>query len=173
MPNPVARRVLLLLSVLILAAALTGCTGGPKVEVPILVQELPARAPDAKVDFYWSQKSLEGWLQLAANPEKEPDLVAAGANDTHALWENRAAGIEGRKVADLVAGDQISLKHPREYLLAELAVKARELGADGVIVNSLRVQGLTGHQMRDDYDALWRAGTVMKVWVYAQAVRYE
>ena len=47
------------------------------------------------------------------------------------------------------------------------------LGADGVIVNSLRLQGLSGHRVRDDYDALWRAGTVMKVWVYAQAVRYD
>ncbi len=158
---------------LIMIILLTGCAGGPKVEVPILVEELPALAADAPIDVYWSQKSLEDWLQLAANPKKGPDLDALRVLDTHALWENRKEGLEGGKVADLVGGEQISTRHPREFLLMELATKARELGADALIVTSLRVQGLSGNRMRDDYDALWSAGTVMKVWVYAQAIHYE
>jgi hypothetical protein len=156
-----------------LLLAVAGCSSSSKVEIPILTQTLPANSPDTPVDLYWSTKSLEAWLQLAANPEKGPDLAGAHINDTHVLWENVEADRAHSKVADLIVSGQINLKHPREWLLLDLGKQARNLGAHGAVVNSLRLSGLTGQPRRDDTEALWTGGTTIKVWVYAQAVRYE
>ena len=167
-----SRRILPVVAVCLLAAA-AGCTSSQKVEIPILTQQLPANAPDAPVDVYWTPGSLEGWLRLPANPEKAPDLAAAHIVDTHGLWENLEATHPHSKVADLEVSGQIHLKHPREWLLMDLAEAARGLGADGVVINSHRVAGLSGHASRDDNEALWKGGLTVKVWLYAQAVRYE
>lgn len=168
-----AARALAVALPILLLSGLAGCSGGAKVTVPIKAMDLPALSADAPVDIYWSQKSVEDWLKLAGNPEKAPDLQAARLRDTHKLWENRDTGLEGAKVADLEIVGNISGKHPREWLLLDLGRSVRELGADAVVVNSIRVATPTGHQMRDDSDAMWSDGISVKVWLYAQALHYE
>lgn len=166
------RRIAACIFLGILLAGLAGC-GGDKVIVPIRTLDLPARAADAPVDVYWSQKSVENWFKLATDEKKAPDLEAEHLNDTHKLWENRDAGLSGAKVADLEASGNISPKHPREWLLVDLAARARELGADAIIINSVRVATPTGHVMRDTNDAMWSDGISVKVWLYAQALHYQ
>ena len=162
---------LLLLALLVLPVA--GCSSGAKVEVPILVQSLPANSPDTPVDIYWTPRSFEEWLQLPGNPAKAPDLNQVRIIDSHALWENVKTSRKHSKVADLEVSGQINLKHPREGLLLDLGTTVRNLGAHGVVVNSLRVAGLTDQAGAGGNEALWSGGVTYKVWVYAQAVAYE
>ena len=164
--------LLLLIALLVLTVA-SGCSSGSKVKVPILVQSLPANSPDTPVDLYWTPRSIEEWLQLPGNPEKAPDLDQARIVDSHTLWEIHKTSRKSSKVADLEVSGQIHLKHPREWLLLDLGTEARRLGAHGVVINSLRVAGLSGHASRDDNEALWTGGLTVKVWVYAQAVVYD
>ena len=158
-------------ALLILAAA--GCSSSAKVEVPILTQSLPANSLDEPVELYWTPRSFEEWLQLPGNPEKAPDLDPVNIRDTHGLWENFEGLRKHSKVADLEASGQISVKHPREWLLLDLGTTARSLGADGVVINSLKVTSLVGQPDMRSNETLFATGQVIKVWVYAQAFRYE
>lgn len=167
-----ARALLPLIALASLVAA-AGCSSSAKVEIPLLFQSLPPNGPDSQVDLYWTPNSLEAWLPLPGNPEKEPDLAGVHIHDTHTLWENVEADRAHSKVADLVVSGQINRKHPREWLLLDLGKQARSLGANGAVITSLRVSGLTGQRRRDDEEALWSDGMTIKVWVYAQAIRYE
>lgn len=156
-----------------LCVVVAGCTSSAKVEVPILAQELPPLPAGTRVDLYWTPRSYEQWLQLPADPQKAPDLAAARINDTHVLWENRGAEAPHSKVADLEVSGQINRKHPREWLLLDLGKRARELGANGVVINSLDATTLSGFAQPEGGDALRAGDMTLKVWIYAQAVRYD